>query len=107
MKTIFDPMKLHNLELKNRVFRSATWMAMADYNGYVTDKIVNLYKTYAEGGIGAVITGITSVVPVDMALDGIMRFSDDSYIEGHRRLTDTVHQDCSGLRGDERRVCLR
>ena len=92
MKTIFDSTKLHNLALKNRVFRSATWMAMADYNGYVTDKIVRLYKAYAEGGIGAIITGITSVVPVDMALDGIMLFSDDSYIEGHRRVTDAVHQ---------------
>ena len=85
-------MKLHNLELKNRVFRSATWMAMADDNGYVTDKIVSLYKAYAEGGIGAIITGITSIAPVDMALDGIMLFSDDSYIEGHKRVTDAVHQ---------------
>lgn len=92
MKTIFDKMQLHNLSLNNRIFRSATWMAMADYNGYVTDRIVDLYRSYAEGGIGAIITGITSVVPVDMMLDGIMVFSDDSYIEGHKRITDAVHE---------------
>lgn len=92
MKNIFDKTSLHSLELNNRIFRSATWMAMADYNGYVTDKIVDLYKSYANGGIGAIITGITSVVPVDMMLDGIMVFSDDSYIPGHKRITDAVHE---------------
>lgn len=85
-------MQFHNLSLNNRIFRSATWMAMANYNGYVTDSIVDLYRTYAEGGIGAIITGITSVVPVDMMLDGIMVFSDNSYIEGHKRITNAVHE---------------
>ena len=92
MKNIFDKTIIHNLELNNRIFRSATWMAMANYNGYVTDRIVDLYRRYAEGEIGAIITGITSVVPVDLMLDGIMLFSDDSYIEGHKRITDAVHE---------------
>ena len=91
MKTIFDEMQLGSLTLRNRVFRSATWMAMADARGYVTDGIVDVYRRLAEGGVGAIVTGITSVAPADAALDGIMRFSNDSYVAGHRRITDAVH----------------
>lgn len=91
MKDIFDQTDLHGLRLQNRVFRSATWMALADDKGYVTDRIVELYKRLAKGGIGAIITGITSVVPTDKPLDGIMVFSDGSYAEGHKRITNAVH----------------
>lgn len=34
---------------------------------------------------------MTSVSPVDACVKGELRFHDDSYIAGHRKLTDTVH----------------
>ncbi len=43
MKTIIDRTKLRNIELRNRIFRSATWMAMADEGGYINDAIINFY----------------------------------------------------------------
>ena len=33
MKNIFDEMTLNHLKLKNRLFRSATWIALADEDG--------------------------------------------------------------------------
>jgi len=91
MKTIFDQETLGKQNLKNRIIRSATWMATADEGGYVTDQIIDTYHELAQGDAGGIITGMTSVSPVDACVKGELRFHDDSYIAGHRKLTDTVH----------------
>ena len=50
MKTLFDTTKLRNRTLKNRIWRSATWLALADAEGNVTDEIVKTYEELAKGG---------------------------------------------------------
>ena len=95
MKTLFDETKLKGLTLKNRVWRSATWLALADSDGQVNDEIVKAYEQLAEGGVAAIITGITSVVKDDADVGEGAKFYDDSFIESHRRLTEAVHRhDC-------------
>lgn len=42
MKTLFDNTTLSNMNLKNRFFRSATWEAMADNKGHMTEKLYNV-----------------------------------------------------------------
>ena len=54
------PQKIGNLEIKNRFIRSATFESLAS-DGYVNDKLINFYKTLAEGGVGLIITGATAV----------------------------------------------
>ena len=39
MKTIFDKTTMKNLALKNRLFRSATWEALADNDGHFDEEI--------------------------------------------------------------------
>ena len=92
MNTLFDKTTLRNLELRNRVWRSATWLALADESGQVNDAIVQTYEELAKGGVAAIITGITSVVKDDEEVDEGAKFYDDSFIEGHRRLTEAVHR---------------
>ena len=95
MKTIFDSSTFGNLELKNRLIRSATWMALADDEGNLNKPIFDTYRELAKGGVGAIITGITSVSPHDAYLDGIVQFYDDKYIEQHKKFTDMIHEyDC-------------
>lgn len=95
MKTIFDETRLGALRLKNRVFRSATWMAMTDESGLVNDELVNYYGQLAAGGVGTIITGITSVYERDAEVSEGAKFYDDRFIAGHRLLTDAVHRhDC-------------
>lgn len=88
----FDRTELDGLVLENRFVRSATWLAGCDLDGYVTDRVVRRYEELAEGGVGAIITGITSVSPREAPLAGMAMLSDDSFIEGHRRLVDAVHR---------------
>ena len=92
MKTLFDTMTLRHHQLKNRVWRSATWLALADAEGNVTDEIVSTYEELAEGGAAMIVTGLTSIVKVEAEIGGGVKFYDDRFVEGHRRLTDAIHR---------------
>lgn len=95
MKNLFDQTTLGALTLKNRVWRSATWMALSDESGEVNDAIVDYYAQLAAGGVGAIISGITSVFEQDSEVGEGAKLYDDRFIPGHRRLTDAAHQhDC-------------
>ncbi len=61
MKQIFEPVKMNHIELKNRLIRSATWEGIANPDGSVTSEAYEIYEELAKGGIGAIITGFTSV----------------------------------------------
>ena len=44
MSILFEPLKIGNFEIKNRFVRSATYSAIADQNGSVTDAGIALKK---------------------------------------------------------------
>ena len=92
MKTLFDQTTLGHRTLKNRVWRSATWLALSDGDGRVTDKIISTYEELAKGGTAMIVTGLTSIVENDAEIGGGAKFYDDRFIDGHRRLTDAIHQ---------------
>ena len=58
---IFTAGKIGNMELKNRLIRSATYEALADVNGNVTDELVNFYGILSRGGIGLIILGYSYI----------------------------------------------
>jgi 2,4-dienoyl-CoA reductase-like NADH-dependent reductase (Old Yellow Enzyme family) len=59
--TIFEKCKLGNIEIKNRIIRSATYEGMCDENGIPNENYIELYRELATKNIGAIITGFTSV----------------------------------------------
>lgn len=93
MKQIFEPVKMKNLNCKNRLIRSATWEGLADENGGINDQTYAIYDQLAKGGIGAIITGFTSVSLHDYYFGGMMRFCDDSLIDQYKYLTDLIHKE--------------
>ncbi len=90
-KKLFDRVKLGSIELKNRLIRSATWEALADANGHLPDTLYRTYEELAKGGIGAIITGFTSVADDDRCFGGMARLSNDGLIPEHQRLTEICH----------------
>ncbi len=92
MKLLFDTTKLRNHTLKNRIWRSATWLALADAEGNVTDEIVKTYEELARGGVAMLVTGLTSIIKHDAEIGGGVKFYDNHFIEGHRRLTEAIHK---------------
>ena len=91
MKKIFEEKQLKNITLKNRLIRSATWEGIANPDGSVTEEAYEIYEGLAKGGIGAIITGFTSVALHDYYFGGMMRLCDDSLIPQYKRLTDIIH----------------
>lgn len=61
MSMLFTPMKIGQIEIKNRFVRSATYEGRANENGEVTDEMIRFYKILAKGGVGLIITGFTAV----------------------------------------------
>jgi 2,4-dienoyl-CoA reductase-like NADH-dependent reductase (Old Yellow Enzyme family) len=88
---LFEPIKIKNMELRNRFVRSATYEGCAD-DGYVTDKQVNLYETLSKGGVGLIITGITCVHQNGQISKFQNSITGDDFIYGFKRLTAVAHK---------------
>ncbi len=98
MKNIFDAVDLNNLHLKNRLIRSATWEALAEKDGSIGDDTYNIYHELAKGGVGAIITGFTSVSSDDFYFGGMMRLSDNKLIPQYKKLVEIIHaEDCAAI----------
>ena len=91
MKEIFETVKLGKLTVKNRLVRSATWEALAGPDGSLTPEIYQLYEELAQGGVGTIITGFTTVSAGDVYIPGMMRLTDDKLISQYQKLTNLVH----------------
>ena len=92
-KTLFDQIRLGNLVLKNRLIRSATWAGLAEWDGAIPKELYQSYATLAKGGVGAIITGFTSVADEDHFISGMARLSHDSLIAQHQKLTAICHSE--------------
>ena len=97
LKTLFSPEKIGNVEIKNRIVRSATYTHSATNTGYVTDELIIFYTDLAKGGVGLIITGITTIDKVGTISPGQTCLYDDSYIEGQKKFVNAVH-DCSEVK---------
>jgi 2,4-dienoyl-CoA reductase-like NADH-dependent reductase (Old Yellow Enzyme family) len=90
--SLFDVTSIKNLTLRNRFVRSATWEGMAGDDGGVTDRLIEMYKTLAEGGVGLIITGHAYVSKEGQACPGQIGIHEDRLLEGLAALTDAVHK---------------
>ena len=58
---LFQPGKIGNLELRNRVVMTAMGALMGDWNGCTTPEQIRFYEDRAKGGCGLIIPEFTSV----------------------------------------------
>jgi len=98
MKSIFDEMDMNGLNLKNRLIRSATGENLATEGGNIPKDLFDTYIELAQGGVGTIIFGFTSVAAVDHFRTGLMRLHNDSLIPEYQKLVDEVHKyDCIAM----------
>ena len=93
MKRVFEEVNANGLKLKNRLVRSATWEGLGKPDGSLPEEVYEIYEELAKGGVGAIITGFTSVSADDFYFDGMMRLSSDALIPQYKRLTDIIHKE--------------
>ena len=91
MSVLFEKSEIKGMELNNRLVRSATHEAMADENGFPTERLFKLYEGLAKGGVGLIITGYAYVAR-DGKSNAMLGIDSDELIPGYRELVNQVHQ---------------
>lgn len=91
MSSMFEPIKIGPMEVKNRFVHSATHEAMAAHDGTITDEIVRRYVQLAKGGIGLILPGHLYVHPLGQAHMGQGGIHTEAMIPGLKKLADAVH----------------
>ena len=88
---VFEPIRLKNLELKNRMVVSAMVTNYCTADGMATEKFIAYHEHKAKGGWGLIITedyAVTKNAGGFVKLPGLW---EDRQIESHRKLTERVH----------------
>jgi 2,4-dienoyl-CoA reductase-like NADH-dependent reductase (Old Yellow Enzyme family) len=75
--------------LENRFIRAA--IGEKPTQGQVNESILDLYQGLAQGGVGTMITGFTLVDETEKNFP-MLALYDDSFTEGHKKLTGLVHK---------------
>lgn len=92
MRKFLEPLKVGNMELRNRVILSA----MAKYfctNGYIGNEYAEYYRTIAKGGTAMITPGIMCVDPLWYGQHEQPFLNDDKYIPGLKMAIDAVHRE--------------
>jgi len=92
MSSVFQPGRIGELQLHNRLVRSATFEALGDPDGFPTQALFDLYRRLARGGVGLIITGYVYVSADGRNPFGRMLGIDrDEHVPRLRELVDHVH----------------
>lgn len=87
---LFDPLQIKSLTLPNRIIMSALDLGYCP-DGQVNSRLINFYEQRARGGAGLIMIGGTAIDPHGV-YGGFVSIHDDSYTNGHRKLTQRVKQ---------------
>jgi len=87
---LFSPMKIGNMEVRNRIVMSPMTTDFAALDGEPTDRLIDYYAARAEGGVGLILTEDTSIGPSYSV--HTLRINDDRLIPAWRKLVGRVHE---------------
>ena len=89
---LFEPGKIANLTIKNRIVMTAMGTCLAGSDGQATPEIIQYYETRAKGGVGLIITEVTRVDDIDgKGMPHQLGVTEMKHIEPLQELSDVVH----------------
>lgn len=88
---LFSTIKVRGLELKNRVVFPAMGTKMGTEDKFVTQQIIDYHVARVVGGCGLNFTEVCSVY-APAAPKKFLSIAGDEYIEGLKKLTDSIHE---------------
>lgn len=91
MKKLYTPVKINQLELKNRVVMSPMSIGHT-VEGFITDDVVELYKRRAQGGVGLIIFANMQWDKVRYNPNHGAMLTDEKFIPMLKKLTDGIHE---------------
>lgn len=86
---LFEPGKIGNLQLKNRIIYPPMVPRYVNEDGSVSERMINYYGERARGGCGLII--VEAAYPRSGGYPGRIYLNDDRAISGLRRLAAAIH----------------
>lgn len=91
-ETLFSPIKIGNIEIKNRICMAPMLMDFGQFDGRTTEQLMDYYEERAKGGTGLIITEITRVNDITGgSAFAQLGMSHDYQIEGMKELANRIH----------------
>ncbi len=91
MATVYDPIHIGPLKLKNRFAVAPTVKNFSTERGYISDEDLVNFAADARGGAGLVIVSLTFVRADGRIFPRQIGMDTDSHLTGHGRLTKVIH----------------
>jgi 2,4-dienoyl-CoA reductase (NADPH2) len=95
LSRVFQPMRIKDVEFKNRIVKTPQDMNFADFeDGTITQNYIDFYGALARGGVGGIIVE-QSIVDPEGYREGTIAVFDDRFLPGMTRLAAAAHEyDC-------------
>ena len=87
---LFSPVKIRDMELKNRIILPSMGTKFVGKASYVTPQLIDYHVARTKGGCGLNMIEVCSV-HTPSAPRGFLSISEDEYIPGLKKLTDAIH----------------
>lgn len=92
MKSIFEPVCFGNLQIKNRIIRSATLESGCAENGEITPLLNKIYTDLAKGNVGLIITGMMGVGYNSCVFQGMPQIYEKTFVQRFTPIVNSVHK---------------
>ncbi|MGM9948810.1 MAG: NADPH dehydrogenase NamA [Lysinibacillus sp.] len=92
MTKLFEPYKLRNIELKNRIVMAPMCMYSANEFGFVQPFHIVHYASRAMGQVGLVMLEATAVLPEGRISENDLGIWRDAQLEGLKHIVDQIHE---------------
>ncbi len=90
---ILEPIVINGMVVPNRTVVPAMVTRLSAEDGYVNQDIIDRYVSYAKGNVGLI---IVEAMAIHESKSGpLLRISDDRFIDGHKKLTQAIHDTSS------------
>ena len=92
-ETLFSPMNIGTLTVKNRIVMTAAEFSLGEPSGKATPRLIDYYEERAKGGVGLIIPGICRVNDMAGAATYTqLAMSHDYHIEPMRNMVNRLHK---------------
>lgn len=91
-KAVFQPIKIGNLEIRNRFVVPPMGTNYANNDGTLSQRSIDYYAERAKGGFGLITVEVTAVSPTGKAIVNEPGLWCDEQIESYRKLAEACHE---------------
>lgn len=92
LKKLFEPIKIGDMKLKNRLVMPPMGTNLANHNGTASEALIEYYTERARGGFALVFTECTAVTKEGASLLNECGMWNDEQCESYKALTESIHK---------------